>query len=135
MTGNAQAWRESLVHVARTDLMVIKGGTGRPLLVLHEELGHPGWLRWHAALAQSHTLYIPLHPGFGTSPRVEWVSCVRDLACFYARVLQEMRLSPIDVMRRSTVNGAAIDSATLYVRSSRPVAVSHTRVPPCASAQ
>src|SRR6266545_5807066 len=69
MTGNAQAWRESMVHVARTDLTLIKGGTGRPLLVLHEELGHPGWLRWHAALAQSHTLYIPRHPGFGTSPR------------------------------------------------------------------
>src|SRR5919198_5622178 len=98
MTGNAQAWRESIVHVASTDLTFIKGGTGRPLLVLHEELGHPGWLRWHAALAQSHTLHIPLHPGFGTSPRVEWVSSVRDLACFYARVLQDMGLSPIDVI-------------------------------------
>src|SRR5215831_7631745 len=98
MTGNAQAWRESIVHVASTDLTVIKGGTGRPLLVLHEELGHPGWLHWHAALAQSHTLHIPLHPGFGTSPRVEWVSSVRDLACFYARVVQEMGLSPLDVI-------------------------------------
>jgi len=98
MTGNAQAWRESIVHVASTDLTFIKGGTGRPLLLLHEELGHPGWLRWHAALAQGHTLYIPLHPGFGTSPRVEWVSSVRDLACFYARVVQDMGLSPIDVI-------------------------------------
>src|SRR5499426_2775621 len=98
MTGNAQEWEESIVHVASTELTFIKGGTGRPLLVLHEELGHPGWLRWHAALAQSHTLHIPLHPGFGTSPRVEWVSSVRDLACLYARVLQEMGLSPIDVI-------------------------------------
>jgi len=98
MTGNAQEWRVSLVHVASTDLTFIKGGTGRPLLVLHEELGYPGWLRWHVALAQSHTLHIPLHPGFGTSPRVEWVSSVRDLACFYARVLQDMGLSPIDVI-------------------------------------
>jgi hypothetical protein len=48
MTGNAQEWRESLVHVACTDLTFIKGGTGRPFLVLHEELGHPGWLCWHA---------------------------------------------------------------------------------------
>src|SRR5262247_795627 len=71
MTGNAQEWEESIVHVASTELTFIKGGTGRPLLVLHEELGLPGWLRWHAALAQSHMLHIPLHPGFGTSPRVE----------------------------------------------------------------
>jgi pimeloyl-ACP methyl ester carboxylesterase len=98
MTSNVQEWRESIVHVASTDLTFIKGGTGRPLLVLHEELGHPGWLRWHAALAQSHTLHIPLHPGFGASPRVEWVSSVRDLAGFYARVLQDMGLSPIDVI-------------------------------------
>ena len=34
MTGNAQAWRESIVHVASNDLTFIKGGTGRPLLVL-----------------------------------------------------------------------------------------------------
>ena len=98
MTGNAQEWEESIVHVANTETTFIKGGTGRPLLVLHEELGYPGWLRWHSALAQNHTLHIPLHPGFGTSPRVEWVSSVRDLAGFYARVLQDMGLIPIDVI-------------------------------------
>src|SRR5438093_11310796 len=71
MTGNAQEWRESIVHVASTDLTFIKGGTGRPLLVIHEELGHPGWLRWHSALAQNHTFNIPIHTGIGTSPRDE----------------------------------------------------------------
>ena len=62
MAGNAQEWREETVRVAGTDLTLIQGGTGKPLLVLHEELGHPGWLRWHAALAQNRTLLIPLHP-------------------------------------------------------------------------
>ena len=78
MAGNAQEWREETVRVAGTDLTLIQGGTGKPLLVLHEELGHPGWLRWHTALAQNRTLLIPLHPGFGKSPRVEWVQGVRD---------------------------------------------------------
>ncbi len=98
MAGNSQEWTEGTVHVVGTDLTLIKGGTGRPLLVLHEELGHPGWLRWHSGLAKTHTLLIPLHPGFGKSPRVEWVSGVRDLASFYSRMIQDMGLSPIDVI-------------------------------------
>ena len=98
MAGNAQEWREETVRVAGTDLTLIQGGTGKPLLVLHEELGHPGWLRWHAALAQNRTLLIPLHPGFGKSPRMEWVQGVRDLAGFYARVVRERGLSPVDVI-------------------------------------
>src|SRR6266511_4076736 len=98
MAGNVQEWTEEVVHVAGTDLTFIQGGSGKPLLVLHEELGYPGWLRLHSALARHRTLHISLHPGFGKSPRVEWVLSMRDLACFYARVLREMHLSPIDVM-------------------------------------
>jgi len=86
------------VRVTGTDLVFIKGGSGRPLLVLHEELGHPGWLRWNSALAQSHTLHIPLHPDFGKSPGVEWIQNIRDLAGFYSRVLRDRGLSPVDAI-------------------------------------
>jgi len=41
----SREWKEETVHVDGTDLVVVKGGTGDPLLVLHEELGWPGWLR------------------------------------------------------------------------------------------
>jgi pimeloyl-ACP methyl ester carboxylesterase len=94
----AQEWREETVHVAGTDLVLIQGGSGRPVLVLHEELGHPGWLRWHSELARSRTILIPQHPGFGKSPRVEWVRNIRDLAGFYALALKERGLAPIDVI-------------------------------------
>jgi len=98
MEGNSQAWTEGTVRVAGADLVFIKGGTGRPLLVLHGELGHPGWLGWHSALASNHTLHIPLHPNFGRSLRIEWVTHIRDLACCYSRMLRERGLSPIDVI-------------------------------------
>ncbi len=98
MAENTQEWREETVQVAGTDLTLIQGGTGRPLLVLHEELGFPGWLRWNSELVRSHTLIIPQHPGFGKSPRVEWVRNIRDLAGFYARVLRERGLSPVNVI-------------------------------------
>lgn len=98
MLENSKPWTDGTVHVGGTDLTIIKGGSGRPLLVLHEELGFPGWLRWHAALAQTHTLHIPIHPGFGQLPRVDWVSSVRDLASFYSIALHDMALGPIDVI-------------------------------------
>ena len=98
MAGNIPEWREETLHVAGTNLIVTQAGAGNPVLVLHEELGPPGWLRWHAELARTHTLLIPQHPGYGKSPRVEWISNIRDLAGFYARVLRERNLRPIDVI-------------------------------------
>ena len=111
MAGNSKEWTEGTVRVAGTDLTLIKGGTGRPLLVLHEELGHPGWLRWHSALAQSHTLHIPIQPGFSNSPRVEWFGSVRDLAGFYSRMLREMGLCPVDVIGLSVGGWIAAEMA------------------------
>ena len=58
----AEEWREEITHVAGTNLAIIKGGQGKPLLVLHEELGHPGWLNWHSALAKERALLIPIQP-------------------------------------------------------------------------
>ena len=35
---------EEKLRVGEAELQVIKGGSGKPLLVLHGELGDPGWL-------------------------------------------------------------------------------------------
>ncbi len=98
MAQGAQAWREEKTDVLDTDLIVVKGGTGRPLVVLHDELGHPGWLNWHRALAKKHTLLIPLHPGFGRTERAEWIMNIRDMAGFYAVYLKEQGLAPADLI-------------------------------------
>jgi len=95
MADNSQ---EETAHVAGIDLTVVKGGTGRPLLVLHEEMGYTGWLNWHSAMAEDHLLQIPLHPGFGVTPRLEWAESVRDLASFYSRTIRDQGLEPIDVI-------------------------------------
>ncbi len=98
MSGSSNGYTEGTVYVGGTGLTMIKGGAGRPLLVLHEELGHPGWLSWHKALAEDHLLQIPIHPGFGELPRADWVSGVRDLAGFYSRMLGDMAVEPVDVI-------------------------------------
>jgi pimeloyl-ACP methyl ester carboxylesterase len=119
MAESTQGWREETVRVAGADLTLIQGGSGNPLLVLHEELGHPGWLRWHAELARSRTLIIPQHPGFGKTPRVEWVRGIRDLAGFYARVLRERGLAPADVIGFSIGGWIAAEMAACDAKQFR----------------
>lgn len=86
------------IELGRLRLQVIIAGNGRPLLVLHDEMGYPGWMRWQGALAEARTLVIPLAPGFGRAPRIEWVAGVRDLACVYARLIRARGLAPVDVL-------------------------------------
>lgn len=80
MATGAQAWTEQSVEAAGVSLQMVKGGAGAPLLILHGELGHQGWLRCHDALAQDYTLHMPSHPGFGATERQEWIMNMRDLA-------------------------------------------------------
>ena len=89
-------WNEETIHVGESDLALIRGGTGKPLLIFHDELGYPGWVSWNAALAETRSLLIPLQPGFGKSPRLDWMRNYRDLAGFYAQVIREMLLDPVE---------------------------------------
>lgn len=80
-------WQQKTIQVAGTELSYLQSGKGRPLLVLHEELGNPGWFAWQRKLAEDYKLIVPLHPGFGVSPRIDWIRTIGDLANFYAQVL------------------------------------------------
>jgi pimeloyl-ACP methyl ester carboxylesterase len=92
------SWEQENRKVAGAELAIIKGGAGKPLLIFHDELGFPGWMGWNETLAFDRTLLIPLQPGFGKTPRLEWVRTYRDLAGFYSQVVREMRLEPVDVI-------------------------------------
>jgi pimeloyl-ACP methyl ester carboxylesterase len=91
-------WHEETVDVAGTELALVKGGAGKPLLIFHDELGYPRWMQWNEALAKERTLLIPLQPGFGKTPRIEWIRNYRDLGGFYAMALRELHLDPLDVL-------------------------------------
>ena len=54
MTTTPASWTEEVVDAAGQALHIVQGGHGAPLLILHDEMGYPGWLRFHAALAQQH---------------------------------------------------------------------------------
>ena len=91
-------WTEKKVAVGDNELAVIEGGTGDPVVVFHEELGHPGITNWHEEMAREYTVLIPHHPGFGRTDRVEWINSVRDLAAFYGRAFKSEGLLPASVI-------------------------------------
>jgi pimeloyl-ACP methyl ester carboxylesterase len=106
-------WTEDVTQVAGTNLAIIKGGSGKPLLVLHEELGHPGWLSWHAALAKERTLTIPIQPGLGKSSKIDWIRNIHDLGMFYSWALRELNLAPLEVIGFSSGGWIAAEMATV----------------------
>ena len=56
-------------------------------------------------------LIIPLHPGFGATPRADWIWNIRDLAGFYARFIREQKLDPVDVIGFSLGGWVAAEMA------------------------
>ena len=89
---------EETINVAGAQLAIVKGGSGKPLLIFHDELGYPGWMTWNETLAHDRTLLIPLQPGYGKTPKLDWVLNFRDLAGFYSQVVRELKLDPVDVI-------------------------------------
>jgi pimeloyl-ACP methyl ester carboxylesterase len=62
-------------------------------------------------MAREHSLIIPLHPGFGVTPRADWIWNIRDLAGFYARLIREQKLDPLDVIGFSLGGWVAAEMA------------------------
>jgi pimeloyl-ACP methyl ester carboxylesterase len=98
MTTSTGHFTEAAVEVAQTRLYLLKGGTGRPLLVLHGVEGHEGWLAFHEALAEHSTVYAPAHPGYGQTERPAWMETVAHQAIFYQWFLQAADLQGVDLV-------------------------------------
>ena len=75
--------------VGEVPVTVRRGGDGPPLLILHDELGFPGWMSWNERLAATYELIAPMQPAYGETPKVDWIRSYRDLAGFYARMVRE----------------------------------------------
>ncbi|MBV8770719.1 MAG: alpha/beta hydrolase [Deltaproteobacteria bacterium] len=88
---------ESFLEVAGGKVQVLQAGSGRPLLVLHHDVGNPGWLPFYDNLAADFTVYVPSHPGFGKSDRPEWMRSVRDMAIVYEWLLQKSSVGPLTI--------------------------------------
>lgn len=86
-------WTSTTISAAGAELHVRRGGKGSPVLVLHRDIGTLDKLDFYDRLAAKHEVLIPDHPGYGASPRPEWLMNVRDIAVVYRAMLGTLGLN------------------------------------------
>ena len=90
-------WTKREVYVGDAAVTLLEAGSGRPLLILHDEMGPPAWQQWHEDVSKHRRLIMPIAPGFRTE-RLKWMRNVTDLSRFYGRLLREEKCGPLDVV-------------------------------------
>ena len=113
MTTALPTWKKETLEVAGTSVELTTGGSGKPLLILHDEIGHHSWLKFHETLAQNYTIYIPSHPGYGESPALSWIMNMRDMAGWYNHAIDELGWKDLNVLAFSMGGWLAAEMATM----------------------
>jgi pimeloyl-ACP methyl ester carboxylesterase len=90
-------WQSRSIRLGAHEMVVREAGEGAPLVVFHDELGAPGWQAWHAELAKTRRLILPVIPGF-QGERLKWVRGVRDVAVLFGQLLRELANGPVDAI-------------------------------------
>src|SRR5579863_6504 len=89
--------------IGAVPVTVTERGEGRPFLLLHGGAG-PQSVEGFAdllATAQPARVIVPVHPGFGGTPRPEGLHSMRSLARVYAGLLDELGLTGVRVVGNS----------------------------------
>lgn len=114
MAAALSGFSDEFVDAADVRVHLRKGGGGEPLLILHGELGVPGWLGAYDLLARRHTVIVPCLPGYSQSSRPEWIMSVRDLAAWVTWFARDQGIrTPIDVAGFSLGGWIAAELATI----------------------
>src|SRR5436190_262973 len=90
MSATNGAFTETFVEAAGLRIQLRRGGDGPPLLILHGELGVPGWLSAYAQLARDFTVYVPAPASVIGSSLGGWVAAeiaIVNSALFAKQVL------------------------------------------------
>jgi pimeloyl-ACP methyl ester carboxylesterase len=103
-----------LIDIAGITVELRRGGSGTPILVIHGELGVPGWLESFAQLAEHHDVIVPSLPGYGRSTRPDWIMGVHDLAAWVTWFARDIDLrTPVNVIGCSLGGWVAAEIATV----------------------
>lgn len=116
MTLTSTTHAEQFIDQAWGRFQVLKGGSGDPLLILHHDVGNPGWLPFYDSLSKHYTVYVPSHPGYGKSDRPDWARTVRDVAALYLWLLDDLGIQSLDVCGLGFGGWIAAEMATMSHR-------------------
>lgn len=92
--GAGVGWSERTVDVCGATVRLAVAGSGRPIVVLPREQGHPPASDFLDQLTGLGTVYYPWLPGFhgGEPERWEWLTNVRDLAAVIRQAIDALGL-------------------------------------------
>ena len=113
MTTAQQTWTRHSRELAGVQTTLVTGGSGEPVLVLHDETGYPGWLQWQESLSQNFNLNIPMMPGYGESARLDWAMSMRDMTGWYLEALDDLDVGQVSVIGFSLGGWLAAELATM----------------------
>ena len=80
-------FKEYIADAAASQIQIRTHGNGEPLFILHGELGFPGWMNYHQSFSEKFTVYAPSHAGYDSTPPLDWIMHIRDMAGWYLEVL------------------------------------------------
>ena len=109
----AVAWTDTVNEIAGTKIHLSRAGKGKPVLVLHHDIGSPDSLPFYDALAGQFDVLIPHHAGWGKSERAEWMRSPRDIAAMSAWLLAELGLSDVSLVGLGFGGWVAAEMASL----------------------
>jgi len=112
----ATGWGERVVELTGAKLHLARAGSGRPVLVLHHDIGSPDRLPFYDALASRFDVLVPHHPGYGKSERPQWLRSVRDVAVIYQSLLAELGIERATLIGLGFGGWIAAEMATMAPR-------------------
>jgi pimeloyl-ACP methyl ester carboxylesterase len=89
-------------------------GQGENLLYLHAEADVGIWTETMEQLSQSYRVMMPQHPGFGESPRLDWIETMEDMVFYYKDFLDAMNIESVHLMGASLGGWIAAEFAVRY---------------------
>jgi pimeloyl-ACP methyl ester carboxylesterase len=110
------AWTETTIEPAGAKVHVARSGRGPPVLVLHRDTGPPDTSPFLDALANSADVIVPHHPGWGRSPRADWMRSVRDLAVVHRGLLSGLGIGRAALLGLGFGGWVAAEMATMAPR-------------------
>lgn len=79
------------ISVRGRQVRLLRGGSGPPLLYLHDPWNY-SWQPVHDRLAAQYDVVFPIHPGFEGGEGLDQMDCMEDLVFHYLDVIDVLRL-------------------------------------------
>src|ERR1700751_4320541 len=111
-----RSWSESELDIAGGKLHVARAGSGRPVLVLHHDIGSPDRLDFYDTLADRFDVLLPHHPGDGKSERPQWMRGARGVAGLYQWLLSDRGIERPSLIGLGFGGWIAAEMATMAPR-------------------